>query len=55
MQIRLLSIAVLLLAGYLAFGSYIHASTTSTPENLISDLGNAIFGIVESVKVAIFG
>ena len=55
MQKRLLSFAVVLLALYLAFGGYLQASMTMTPENLVSDLGQSIVELVTSAKQMIFG
>ena len=50
MNMRLLSIAVVGLAGFLAFGDFIHASIVHTPESFVSDvgrgIGNAITGVV---------
>ena len=54
MQVRLISIATIQLAFYLAFGSYFYASMTMSPENLIGDIGKAVGVMVTSVTEAIF-
>ncbi|SMX22761.1 hypothetical protein [Boseongicola aestuarii] len=49
MNLRLISAGVFLLAGYLAFGDFLTASTLSTPEAFVSDIGRGIGGAISSL------
>ena len=42
MNSRLITVAIVLLAGYLAFGDVFHASWLTTPENFVGDVGRGI-------------
>lgn len=42
MNSRIIAAAVVLLAGYLAFGDTIQASWFTTPENFVGDVGRGI-------------
>ncbi|MGI9394162.1 MAG: hypothetical protein ACR2OY_05905 [Boseongicola sp.] len=42
MNIRLLTAAVILLAGYFVFGDFVQASILSTPESFVSNVGRGI-------------
>ncbi|MGI9390044.1 MAG: hypothetical protein ACR2O1_08310 [Boseongicola sp.] len=42
MNIRLLTAAVILLAGYFAFGDFVQASIMSTPESFVANIGRGI-------------
>ena len=46
MNLRLVSAGIFLLAGYLVFGDFLTASTLSTPETFVSDIGRGIGGAV---------
>ncbi len=49
MQYRLLTAAVVLLAGYIAFGDYIQDSVRSSPESFVSDVGREIGGAITGI------
>lgn len=49
MKYRLLTAAVVLLAGYFAFGDFFQASVLSTPEAFVSDLGRGIGGAITGI------
>lgn len=53
MNLRLVSAGVLLLAGYLTFGDFLTASTLSTPEAFVSDVGRGIGGAISSVATRV--
>ena len=55
MRVRLLAIALVVLAGYFAFGGYLASTATMSPENLVGDVGKAFTGVINSVKAAILG
>ena len=59
MKYRMLTAAVVLLAGYLVFGDFIQASFLSTPEAFVSDvgrgIGDAITGIASGFGSLIWG
>ena len=55
MRSRLLLLAAVLVASYLAFGEFVSESMTMTPENMINDLGGRIAGFVASAREMIFG
>lgn len=59
MQMRLLALALFLLAGYLTFGDYVQASMFSTPESFVADvgrgIGSAISGIASSFGYMLWG
>ena len=42
MNLRMISAGIFLLAGYLAFGDFLTASTLSAPEAFVSDVGRGI-------------
>lgn len=53
MDLRLVTGAVVLLAGYLAFGDFLVASTLSTPETFVADIGRGIGGAITGVATSI--
>ena len=53
MDLRLITFAIVLLAVYLAFGDFLTASTLSTPEGFVSDIGRAIGGAVTGVATKV--
>lgn len=54
-NLRLISVGIFLLAGYLAFGDFLVASTRSSPDtfvaNVASGIGGAIMGIATRVEL----
>ena len=55
MNLRLFTAAVVLLAGYLAFGEFFQASVLSTPESFVSDVGRGIGGAITGIASNIGG
>ena len=55
MNMRLLTIAVVGLAGFLLFGDFIHASLVHTPESFVSDVGRSIGGAISAVATGFTG
>jgi len=59
MSYRLLTAAVVLLAGYFAFGDFFQASVLSAPESFVSEvgrgIGDTITGIASSVGSLLWG
>ena len=53
MDSRILAAAVVLLAGYLAFGDVFHASWLTTPESFVGDLGRGIGSAVSGATTAL--
>jgi hypothetical protein len=49
MNLRFVTAGIILLAGYLAFGDFLTASTLSTPETFVSDIGRGIGGVISDV------
>ncbi|QMU57916.1 MAG: hypothetical protein GKR98_06720 [Boseongicola sp.] len=55
MNLRLMTAAVVLLAGYLAFGDALHASMISTPESFASDVGHSIGSVMSGIVTSVSG
>lgn len=53
MNLRLVTGAVVVLAGYFAFGDFLTASVLSTPEGFVSDIGRGIGGAITGVASSI--
>ena len=53
MNSRILTAAVVLLAGYLAFGDVFHASWLATPESFVSDVGRGIGSAIGGAATAL--
>jgi len=53
LNLRLIAAGVFLLAGYIAFGDFLSASTLSTPETFIANVGRGIGGAISSVATRI--
>ncbi len=55
MDSRIFAAAVVLLAGYLAFGDTLTASWTTTPEGLLADVGRGIGSMVSGAATTLTG
>jgi hypothetical protein len=52
-NLRLITIAVVLLAIYIGFGDFLTASTLSTPQMFVSEVGRGIGGAITGVTTSI--
>ena len=55
MRVRLIILGLVVVAGYFAFGEYVFANATSTPENFIAGVGKALAGAVTAIGQIIMG
>ena len=55
MNLRLMTAAVVLLAGYLAFGDAFKTSMVSTPESFASNVGQSIGSVMSSIATSVTG
>ena len=53
MNLRLITIAVVVLAIYIGFGDFLTASTLSTPQMFVSEVGRGIGGAITGVTTSI--
>ena len=53
MNSRIFTAAVVLLAGYLAFGDTIHAAWITTPESFVGDVGRGIGSAISGAATAL--
>jgi len=53
MKYRFLTAAIVVLAGYFAFGDFIQASVLSTPESFVADVGRGIGGAITGIATGV--